>query len=178
MLLSKINNYMAYASHSCCGSEELLEGSVVRSSCCWWRDLDLLSIDLSEPWGMQIPRQSILLLPSISPRGSSPPLSLHGRREHMAAYLCSCCSYVLSGLKVPRGLGGFAQEEGEEGGCRRWAAPDGSGAVLAVSRLSSVACHLSDWIAASDCERCWANCLVRDQEMVTITQHHYRRCQI
>lgn len=112
LLLSKINNYMAHASRSCCGSEELLEDSVGGSSCCWWRDLCLLSVDLAGPGGMRCLRQFILPQPSIFLGGCLPPLSLHGRREHMAAYLCSCCSYVLSGLMVLGSSGGFAWGEG------------------------------------------------------------------
>lgn len=73
--------------------------------------------------------------------GYSPPLSSHSRREHMAAYLCSCCSYGLSGLMVLGGSGGFAWGEGEEGACKGWAAPAGGGAVPELSLPSSMVCH-------------------------------------
>lgn len=62
----------------------------------------------------------------------------------MAAYLCSCSSYVLSGLMVCGSSGGFAGGEGEKGACEGWAAPAGGEAVPEVSQPSPVMCQLHD----------------------------------
>lgn len=87
------HNYMAHASCSCLW----IRGA---AGSCYREEWLLLMQGCQSPshgsvWspGAQLPRQ--FLLSSIFQGGCSPHLSLPGRREHMAAYLCSA---VLTGL--------------------------------------------------------------------------------
>lgn len=130
-----------------CASKHLLEGRVGRSSCCWWRGLSLLSMDLAEPWGRWLLRQLILPPPGICLGSWSPPLSLPGGHKHVAAYLCSCCSYVLSELMIHRGLGGICMGRRQGGSLRRVGCIRGKQSTSRGWWLSSVVCHFGNWIA-------------------------------
>lgn len=75
--------------------------------------------------------------------------------------LMLCCSYVLSGLMVPRGSGGFAWRGGKEG-----PAEDELHPWEVECPEISVVCHKSDWILGNDWQTLSKQCLIRDQEMV------------
>lgn len=129
-----------------CGSEELLEATVGRSGCCWCRDVSPLSMDLSA-----------------APKAIPPahPLYLTWQTGAYGCLLMLCCSYVLSGLMVHRGSGGFAWRGGKEGpakgGLHPWEVewPE-----------VSVVCHKSNWILGNDWQTLSKQCQIRDLEMV------------
>lgn len=120
-----------------CGSEELLEATAGRSGCCRCRDVTPLSTDLSGAWGCS--SQGNSSCPAASGGVLSPSLFTCQTGAY-GCLLMPCCSYVLSGLMVRRGSGGFAWGEDKEGpgkgGLHAWEVEWCQRALCCVTRVT------------------------------------------